>query len=105
AECGIGTLVLHDSDLLRPGNVVRHIGRRDQVGLPKRDVVKTAILERVPWTHVVFGEETWDVDKLSAAAAAADLAIDATGNRGFTDLLSELCLREEKSLIATALYR
>jgi hypothetical protein len=43
AECGIGILVIHDTDLLRPGNVVRHVGRRDQVGLPKADVVKTAI--------------------------------------------------------------
>lgn len=105
AECGIGTLTLHDSDLLRPGNVVRHVGRRDQVGLPKTHVAKTAILERVPWTTVVFGEETWDAEKLTAAIADADLVIDTTGNGGFTDLLSELCLREKKSLIATALYR
>ena len=48
AECGIGTLAVRDTDLLRPGNVVRHVGRRDQVGLLKRDVVKAAILERVP---------------------------------------------------------
>lgn len=105
AECGIGTLSLYDSDLLRPGNVVRHIGRRDQVGLPKTNVVQAAISERIPWTKVELGYETWDVDKLAAAVGGADLVIDATGNGGFTDLLSELCCREKRWLIGAALYR
>lgn len=105
AECGVGALSLHDGDLLRPANVVRHVGRSDQAGQPKTEAVKQAILEHVPWTQVDYGPATWAPDKIAALIANADLVLDATGNGGFTDLISAVCRQEKKPLVAAALYR
>jgi molybdopterin/thiamine biosynthesis adenylyltransferase len=105
AECGLGSLTLHDNEPVRPGNVVRHVARREQVGLPKRQAVQTAITERVPWTTVTLGDASWDPDKIIAAIDAADLVLDATGSAALTDLLSEICRRTSTAVIATALYR
>jgi molybdopterin/thiamine biosynthesis adenylyltransferase len=84
---------------------VRHVGRSDQVGLPKTEVVRRAILERVPWTQIDRGAPTWASHEIAALARNADLVIDATGNGGFADLVSAVCQQEKKPLVAAALYR
>ncbi len=105
AECGVGAVSLYDGDLLRPANVVRHVGRSDQVGPPKTEVVKQAIFDHVPWTQVDHGSTTWAPDKIAALIGNADLVLDATGNGGYTDLVSAVCKQEKKPLVAAALYR
>jgi molybdopterin/thiamine biosynthesis adenylyltransferase len=105
AECGVGKIAVCDGDLLRPGNVVRHIGRRSQIGLRKTEVVRRAILERVQWTRVGGDLATWNSDTIAERVGDADLVIDATGNGGFTDLLSAVCQLNKKPLVAAALYR
>lgn len=105
AECGVRAVSLYDGDLLRPANVVRHVGRSDQAGPPKTEVVKQAIGEHVPWTQFDCGSATWDPDKIAGLIGNADLVLDATGNGGFTDLVSVVCKQEKKPLVAAALYR
>jgi molybdopterin/thiamine biosynthesis adenylyltransferase len=105
AECGIGHLVLHDSDLVRPGNVVRHVADRSEISLGKPLAVEMTITKRLPWTQVEASPQTWNPDELADAIDAADITLDATGNPGFTDQLSEICRRQNKPLISAALYR
>lgn len=105
AESGVGDVVLRDSDLLRPGNVVRHAASSSAVGLPKVAAVADAIKERVPWTALDVAGATWHPDDLAAAVAAADLVVDATGNAGFADLLSLICERADVPLVSAALFR
>lgn len=105
AECGTGALTLRDSEILRPGNVVRHAAPRGYIGWTKTRATEAVIQARVPWTNVEVDFATWNPDEVAAAVAGVDVAIDATGNAGFADMLSDICQQQDKPLVSAALYR
>jgi molybdopterin/thiamine biosynthesis adenylyltransferase len=105
AECGTGTLVLRDSEILRPGNVVRHAASRAHIGWTKTRATEAVIQARVPWTKVEIGLATWNPSEIATAVADADVVVDATGNAGFADMLSDICQQQSRPLVSAALYR
>jgi molybdopterin/thiamine biosynthesis adenylyltransferase len=106
ARSGLGRAMLIDQQRLRPGDVVRHAASGRHVGMPKVEAVKAVIRDVAPWTEVTAHHSaTWAPEQLAAEVRAADLVIDAVGERLFTLQLSLICLEERKPLVSAALYR
>ncbi len=106
AESGIGFLDLVDPDVILPGNVVRHVAGRDQVGMVKVQAVRQVIESHAPWTTVTeFQDAPFTPGKIRERISSADLVVNSTGNDAFTDALGMVALEMEKPLVSGALYR
>ena len=106
AESGIGFLDIVDSDVILPGNVVRHVAGRDQVGMAKAHAVRQVIESHAPWTTVTeFQDAPFTPSKIRERIASADLVVNSTGNDAFTDALGMVAQEMGKPLVSGALYR
>ena len=106
AESGIGFLDIVDPDVILPGNVVRHVAGRDQVGMAKVHAVRQVIESHAPWTTVTeFQEAPFTPSKIRERISGADLVVNSTGNDPFTDALGMVALEMGKPLVSSALYR
>ncbi len=112
ARAGVGHITIYDPEIVRPGNLVRHLADAGTVGLPKPEAVKRAIEgrpfsvtqisafpKRAPASHEVMGLFT-----------EFDLVIDATATGGVTDMLAlaagagghrliSVCIQEEGRVV------
>ena len=105
ARSGVERLILVDSDRLRPGNAVRHVGGLAHTGKPKTEALWWEILTHVPGANVEKFDSTWDPEILSLFVRVADVVVDATAQRPFNLLLNELCIRENRTLVQTETMR
>ena len=106
AESGLGSLDIVDSDVLAPGNVVRHVAGHDQVGASKVRAVEAVVRNHAPWTEVTCQEKSPNTPSdIGALIANADVIVDATGDAAFTRALAMTASAAGKPLIAGALYR
>ena len=106
AESGVGFLGLVDSDVLLPGNVVRHVAGHDQVGMSKVQAVHRVIASHAPWTTVTeYQESPMTPSQIRERIANADLVVNCTGNDAFSDALGMVTLDVGKPLVSGALYR
>jgi molybdopterin/thiamine biosynthesis adenylyltransferase len=105
AEAGLGRLRLVDGEILRPGNLVRHLADFG-VGASKALATEFQIDASAPWTKVErVLEQPWSPTRLTELLADADVAIDATGMATFAELLGRVALQAGVPLVSTALYR
>lgn len=89
ARSGVSELTLQDGDVLRPGNLVRHVASETEVGLSKPDAVWQALESR---GLLLTDPRSVSESLLDPAAARAlldehDLVIDATADGAATTLL------------------
>ena len=106
AESGIGYLRLVDSDVLLPGNVVRHIAGHGQVGAAKVQAVENVIRDHATWTEVACVRESPSTPSdIRRNIEDADIVLDTTGNEALTSSLAMLAKDMEKPLVSGALYR
>ena len=90
ARSGVGRLTLVDGDRVLPGNCIRHVATRKDVGRAKTDAVKEHLTEsRIMAEDAVV---SMDLQLTSVAAterlfAGHDLVVDATGNGPATALI------------------
>ena len=106
AESGVGFIDLVDPDVILPGNVVRHVAARDQVGMAKVRAVRQVVQSHAPWTTVTeFQEAPFSPGKIRERISSADLVVNCTGNDAFTDALAMFALELGKPLVSGALYR
>lgn len=87
---GVREFTLYDSDTLLPGNVVRHAGTLDEVGLLKVDVVRNQLV-RLGADRNVVGRHPESVNALAVArriVASHDLVLDATADARATSLFA-----------------
>lgn len=89
-RAGVRQLTLRDRERLRPGNVVRHLGGLEQVGLRKVDAVRSRLKAIDP---DVSGVATNSCPLLTLADALAmvrdhDVVLDATANARASSLLA-----------------
>lgn len=102
---GLGELRAVESEILRPGNVVRHAGAPSFVGWNKAIATEIAVESRSPWTKFDFEFESWDGERLAELISDCDLAIDGTGLVAFAELLGRVALDAETPLVSAALFR
>lgn len=105
ASSGVGTIHIHDNDLLTSTNVVRHVCTQNLVGYPKTDAVTAIISQHAPWTLLTQnGELPYDPVRLRAAIADVNLVVDCTGVLPMAAALAETCHRRGIPLISGALF-
>ena len=106
AECGIGNVTLVDGDLLRPGNVVRHVGGTRGVGYGKVWITEQEITEHAPWT-VASSEfaSPSGPEAIGKCLEHCDAAVDATGHWPFQQLIPQVADASGVPLVSGALYR
>lgn len=105
AKAGIQHLRIVDSDTLRPGNAVRHVGNLLFVGHDKTLVAQIATKSHTPDCAIVTQETTWDPQLLEKWVREADVVIDATANISFSFLLNQLCLDARRPAIYVTAHR
>ena len=106
AESGLGQLDIVDSDVLMPGNVVRHVAGHDQVGKAKVQAVHRVIENHAPWTEVhEFAESPMIPSRIRELISDVDIVVNVTGNDAFTDALAMVAEAMGKPLVSGALYR
>ena len=92
ARSNIGALHLVDSDLLRPGNSVRHLAGYGAVGRPKTHAVRDLLYQRelMPPDAVRTSESMLSATLASKLLEWADVVIDATADDNVCGLLAHL---------------
>lgn len=112
ARAGVGTITAYDPDIVRPGNLIRHLADADLVGLSKPDAVKQVIDSR-PYNStsvVVVAAGTPSPHEVMELFVEHDLVIDASAAGDATHLLAaaatagghrlvSVCLQEEGSVV------
>jgi hypothetical protein len=109
ARSGVRSLHLVDGELLRPGNVVRHLARSSQVGLPKVEAVRRCLLDLglMQAGDVTTSDRPLSsIDEALSIVATRDIVIDATGSGPALAMLdSVLADAHDPSLITVGLFR
>lgn len=96
---GVREFVLYDAETLLPGNVVRHIGTLDEVGLAKVDVVRNQLV-RLGADKDAVERHPENVNTLTVArriVASHDLVLDATADARATSLFAVAAADQEAS--------
>ena len=108
AESGIEHLKIVDSDLLSPGNVVRHVAGNDQVGVAKVNAVEAVIRNHAPWTEVDSIKPSVNPggrQEIAQLVEDADVVVDATANDAFVYPVALVAEVLGKPLVSGALLR
>ena len=108
AESGIEHLKIVDSDLLAPGNVVRHVAGHDQVGMAKVNAVEAVIRNHAPWTEVDSIKPSVNPggrQEIAQLVEDADVVVDATANDAFVYPVALVAEGLGKPLVSGALFR
>jgi hypothetical protein len=90
ARAGVGSLTLQDGDVLRPGNLVRHLADDRHVGLSKAESVRAVIQERGQGAPdmTVVSRSLLLPDEAVELLGDHDLVIDATADGSATAMLA-----------------
>jgi molybdopterin/thiamine biosynthesis adenylyltransferase len=104
AKAGVPHLRLVDSDILRPGNVVRHVARHFSLGETKSHATRWEILQHAPDCVIDPLRESWDVARIADRVSRADVVIDATAVPAFALLLNDVCVAARRPLIQGAVF-
>lgn len=88
-RAAVGQVSLKDDDVLRPGNLVRHLAGSEQVGMTKAEAVRQ-VLTGKPYNHTTISTRHGDLHLPNDATSLIEehhLVIDATADGSATALL------------------
>ena len=106
ARSGVAHLVLVDRERLRPANMTRHAAAGRTIGMPKAHAMAETIRDAMPDVRVESVDAlVWDPVAIAARVTGSTLAVDATGNRAYGDLLSRIAGTAGVPLVSAALHR
>jgi molybdopterin-synthase adenylyltransferase len=104
AAAGVGTLGIVDSDTVDLSNLQRQIVHAtDRVGAPKTESAHATLAALNPDIHFELHKMRLGPENAAALIAGYDLVADGSDNFATRYLLSDLCARLEKPLVAGAL--
>jgi hypothetical protein len=104
-RAGLGHLTIADYDVVRPGNLVRHLVGIKQVGMTKGAAIKD-YLDAAPYSRCeieVSPTGIWTVEQASVALGSCDLLIDATANSVASGVLAHAARITGTPLLAACL--
>ncbi|WP_084125987.1 ThiF family adenylyltransferase [Demequina sp. NBRC 110054] len=112
ARSGVGRITVYDPDIVRPGNLIRHLADAASEGLPKTEAVKKALESRPFNVTDVSSVPTGmpELKELATMFAEHDLVIDASASGDVTPALIaaaksgghhllSVCLQEEGDVV------
>lgn len=102
ARSGVGRLTIYDPDIVRPGNLVRHLAGYDRVGQPKPNAVRQVIrAQPFNMTDVTAVPQAAPPPHDAAALFSEfDLVIDATADGSATAVLADVARAEGSRLLS-----
>ncbi|QOH59406.1 HesA/MoeB/ThiF family protein [Rhodococcus rhodochrous] len=89
-RAGVGHLTIRDADIVRPGNLIRHLVGGEHIGLNKATAVRGTLQQR-PYcgtTISAIPEPFTEPDDVPGLFAQFDLVIDATADASVTEMLT-----------------
>lgn len=101
-RAGVGTLSLHDYDILRPGNLARHAADPSYVGWNKAEAVARTIRsgdQTVQWTDEIISS----LDRARTLVSEHDLVVDASADETVVNLLAIAADEAGKTIVSTYL--
>jgi hypothetical protein len=112
ARSCVGAITVYDPDLVRPGNLIRHVAGEVAIGISKPEAVKRLIESR-PFnssTVIAIADAAPGPEGVLTLFADSDLVIDASAAGGTTDMLARaatsgghhllsVCLQEEGRVV------
>lgn len=112
ARAGVGEMTIYDFDIVKPGNLVRHLANDSMVGMAKPGAVSEIISSRkFNSTNIIVKSQSSPGPKeVFEFFAKADLVIDASADGSTTALLAKaaeasgnhlltVCIQEEGSIV------
>src|SRR5881275_2993473 len=106
AAAGVGTLGIVEFDTVDESNLQRQVihGQRD-VGRPKAESARDAVLEVNPYVDVVLHETRLDSSNVMEIFAGYDLIVDGTDNFATRYLVNDACVFLGKPYVWGSIYR
>jgi sulfur-carrier protein adenylyltransferase/sulfurtransferase len=106
AAAGVGTLGIVEFDTVDESNLQRQIihGQSD-IGRPKAESARDAVLEVNPHTNVVVHETRLDSDNVMDIFSQYDLIVDGTDNFATRYLVNDACVLLGKPYVWGSIYR
>ncbi|WP_404385900.1 ThiF family adenylyltransferase [Knoellia locipacati] len=104
-RAGLGRLTIQDHDVVRPGNLVRHLVGAEQVGMAKGSAIKD-YLDRTTYSHCtieVSSTAMLTLEQALHALRSCHLLIDATANSVATSVLAHAARITGTSILAACL--
>ncbi|MFZ3590354.1 HesA/MoeB/ThiF family protein [Bacillus sp. DJP31] len=103
-KSGVGSFVLVDKDVLEVGNLVRHTGTMEYVGMSKTKLLEQQILSHYPFTNIelinqIIGYEVEKMDELFDKVNDVDMVINLTAEESVIKILNRLCLESKTPVI------
>jgi len=99
---GVHDLHVHDSDLLLPGNLVRHAASAAQVGAMKADAVRDTAAQRDPSWPITARPRINSLAEAVELLRDRDLVVDCTGDRRIWHLMRAAADIAGKSFVHVA---
>lgn len=96
-KSGIGSYTLMDKDTLEVGNLVRHTGGIEYVGIPKTKVAEEQILSHFPFAKIervdgLIGLDAEKMEKVYKTAGKADLILNLTAEESVIRIFNRIGL-------------
>ena len=101
AKAGVGTLIVVDPDIVRAGNVVRHVAGLAATGLAKPDAVRHVLHQHNPFVVVesVPASATRTIGALEALLDRADLVVSTIADENTEAVVNEAAVRLGRTVI------
>ena len=89
-RAGLGALTIRDGDILRPGNLIRHLASDKFLGQPKATALQTLLEARRFNATTIDADDTYLTNpaELPELLDTYDLIIDATASGGVTPMIN-----------------
>jgi hypothetical protein len=106
ARAGVKTFTLVDRDIIKPGNLPRHLAGPDAIGLPKTLAVKQLLVKRYGLAEDSIRALDYtidDPDEVVTLLSSHDLVVDASADFSVTAMIHHAAARIGSHAISAAL--
>jgi molybdopterin/thiamine biosynthesis adenylyltransferase len=105
-QAGVASWTLFDPDVLDEANLVKHPGRRADLGLPKVQIARDWIVDRNPDAQVTVQQVDIRMNHAyEQAVAAANLVLCCVDTVGTRQYISDVCVRFGKPFVLGSVFR
>ncbi|WP_404457585.1 HesA/MoeB/ThiF family protein [Sutcliffiella horikoshii] len=103
-KSGVGSFTLMDKDMLEVGNLVRHTGTIDYVGMRKTKLLEEQILSHFPFAHVekldyFIGHDVEVMERIYQKVSEVDLVINLTAEESVIRIFNRMSLELDVPVI------
>lgn len=103
-KSGVGSFILMDKDMMDVGNLVRHTGTLDYVGMRKTKLLEEQILSHYPFAQIekldyFIGHDVDVMEQIYQKVSEVDLVINLTAEESVIRIFNRLSVELDKSVV------